>query len=208
MPGDDATPEEIAEFHAKLGRPEKAEGYEFVKPDLPDGMEWNEGLVKWFGSTAHKLGLSKMQANGIVKAWNDNQFSEAHAAQKTSKQGLDTLKDSWGDQFDGRVELGLRGVERLLSADEAIQFKSLMDSTGLGDNPLMLKFAHQVGKMLKEDGYIVSSSSGGVLGSESAKAEIKSINDDLEHPHWNADAPGHAEAVERMAQLFKTAYPK
>jgi len=208
VPKDDATPEDWAKFHSKMGRPDDVAGYGFVKPEMPEGVEWDEGLVDWFGKTAHDAGLSKAQAGKLVQAWNDNQFSQAHEAQKTMKQELGALQESWGDQFDGRVELGLRGIERLLPAEEVTQLKALMDSSGIGNHPLMLKYAYQVGKLMKEDGYIVSSSSGGVLGAESAKAEIAAINEDQKHAHWNPDMPGHAEAVERMANLFKTAFPK
>jgi len=124
------------------------------------------------------------------------------------EQELGALQESWGDQFDGRVELGLRGIERLLPAEEVTQLKTLMDSSGVGNHPLMLKYAYQVGKMLKEDGYIIGDGKGGVLGAESAKARIAEINADQKHAHWNPDAPGHKEAVGEMARLFQTAYPK
>jgi len=208
IPGEGATPDEIAAFHTKLGRPETVEGYEFVKPDLPEGVQWDDKLVGWFGLTAHSLGISKAQAQGIMQAWNDNQFEQGHEAQKSMKAGLDNLKESWGEQYPGNIELGVRGIERLLPANEAKEFKALMDSSGVGNNPLMLKYAHQIGKLLKADGYIIGDGHGGVLGVESAKAKIKEINADLKHPHWNPDTPGHKEAVDEMANLFKTAYPK
>jgi len=208
VPKDDATPEEWTEFHTKMGRPDDIAGYEFVKPEMPDGVNWDEGMVDWFGKTAHEAGLSKAQAGKLMQSWNDNQFSQVHEAQKTMKNELAGLQESWGDQFDGRVELGLRGIERLLPAEEVTQLKTLMDSSGVGNHPLMLKYAYQVGKMLKEDGYIIGDGKGGVLGAESAKARIAEINADQKHAHWNPDAPGHKEAVGEMARLFQTAYPK
>jgi hypothetical protein len=172
IPGEDATPEEIEAYYTKLGRPDTVEGYEFTKPDLPDGVQWNEKLFNWFGAKAHELGMSKTQAQGLMNAWNENQFSEVHELQKVQKENIDALRREWGDQFDGHVELGLRGIEKLLSPEDASEFKALMDSTGFGDNPLFLKLAYGAGHMLKEDGYILSSSSGGIMGVESAKEEI------------------------------------
>jgi len=207
IPKDDATPEEIEAFHVKLGRPEKVEDYGFVKPEMPEGVQLDEALFEWFGKTAHGIGLSKTQANKLMQAWNDNTFTQTHEAQKTMKTEIDGLRESWGDQFDGRVELGLRGVERLLPAEEAGQFKTLMDSTGLGNNPIMLKYAFQVGKMLKEDGYIMGDGHGGVHGVESAKAKIEEINasigTDHEHSSWKGDKAG----VEEMKALHKIAFP-
>lgn len=208
IPGEDATPEDWAEFYNKTGRPESAGEYGFVKPEtLPDGVQWDEGMVAWFGNAAHAAGLSKAQAGSLMKAWNDQQYSIGHETQKTMKAGLGKLQEDWGDQFDGRVELGLRGIERLLPAGDVEELKGLLDATGIGNQPIMLKYAYQVGKMLKEDGYIMGDGHGGVLGADSAKAKIASINADKSHAHWDPEAQGHKEAVEEMAQLFKTAYP-
>lgn len=207
IPSEDATPEEWEAFHVKLGKPDTVEAYGFVKPDLPEGVDWNEGLFDWFGKTALEVGLNKTQANKLMQAWNDNQFTEAHNAQKEMKTKLDALQEAWGDQFNGRVELGLRGIEKALPAEEAKEFKALMDSSGLGNHPLMLKYAHFVGNLLKEDGYIIGDGQGGVLGAESAKTKIEAINADQKHAYWDLENPGHKAAVEEMAQLFKTAYP-
>lgn len=209
VPKEDAAQEEWDAFYAKMGRPEKPEDYGFTKPDtLPEGVQWNENLMGWFGKAAHDAGLSKAQASRLMDAWNQNAFSEAHSNQKAMKAELGKLQEDWGDRFNGRVELGLRGVERLLPEEEATQFKALMDQTGLGNHPLMLKFAYQVGNMLKEDGYILSDSHGGILSPDSAKAKIAEINKNLKHPYWVPDNPGHAEAVQEMTQLFKLASRK
>ena len=207
LPKEDATPEETAEFYAKMGRPESPEGYEFDKPDLPEGVDWDEGLVDWFGKAAHSAGLNKSQAAALMQSWNDQQFSRAHSGQKEMKAALEGLREEWGNNFDGRVELGLRGIETLLPAEEVTQFKALLDSSGLGNHPLMLKFAHKVGSMLKEDGYIMGDGHGGVLGAETAKAKIDEINKDPKHAHWDENHPAHQEAVKEMAKLFKIAYP-
>lgn len=209
LPKEGATPEEIDAFHTKLGRPEKPEGYGFVKPaTLPEGVTWNDDLVGWFGKSAHAVGLSKAQANSLLNAWNDNQFSQAHEGQKVMKAELGKLQEEWGDRFDGRVELGLRGIERILPAEEATQFKSLMDSTGLGNHPLMLRFAYQVGNLLKEDGYIMSDGKGGIMGADSAKTKIEAVNADPKHAYWDETNPGHKAAVAEMSQLFKLAGQK
>jgi len=207
IPKEDAPQEEWDAFHSKMGRPDSPDGYDFVQPELPEGVNWDKGMLDWFEKSAHKRGVSKSVAQGLMDDWNEYQFNQAHESQKTMQQELQSLQDRWGDKFDGRVELGLRGIERLMSADESKEFKGLMNSTGLGNNPLMLKFAYQVGNMLKQDGYIMGDGHGGVLGAESAKAKISEINADKKHAYWDYENPGHNEAVKEMEQLFKTAYP-
>ena len=39
---DDASDEDRATFFSKIGRPDKPEGYEFKKPDLPEGITYDE----------------------------------------------------------------------------------------------------------------------------------------------------------------------
>lgn len=208
VPGEDATPEEIEAFHVKMGRPDLAEGYDFKSPDLPEGVKWDSGMADMFQKACFDAGISKGHAHAILNAYNEYQFSQIHTAQKEMNKELDVLKDSWGDQFDGRVEMGLRGIESMLDATEAEQFKGLMNSTGLGNNPIMLKLAYRIGKYRLDDGYIMGDGHTGVLGAEAAKAKISEINADKGHAHWNPRSPGHKDALKEMDLLFKTAYRK
>ena len=205
IPKEDAKPEEWAAFYKKMGRPDTVEGYNIQKPDkLPDGVTWNDDLTSWFAKTAHENGLSKNQVQKIMKSWNEVETAKAHSAQKEMGQRLSKLQEQWGDEFAGRVELGVRGIERLMPKEEVTEFKALLDTTGIGNHPLMIKYAHLVGKMLQEDGYIIGDGKGGALGAEAAKKEIAAINADQAGPYWN-DGPGHKEAVERMNKLHRIA---
>ena len=203
IPKEDAKPEEWEAFYRKLGKPEKPEEYGIKKPDdLPEGVSWNDDLTKWFVSAAHAAGLNKSQVSKIINGWNEMESSKAHAMTKELGQQIVKLRESWGDQFDGRVELGVRGIERLLGKD-ANDFKDLMDKTGLGNHPLILKYAYAVGNLLKEDGYIVGDGAGGAASKASVKAKIDAINSDPKHAYWDETNPGHKAAVEEMSKLFK-----
>lgn len=208
IPKEDAKPEEWDAFYKKLGRPDKVEDYNIAKPaEMPEGVVWNDDLTKWFTQTAHSTGLSKGQVQKIMKSWNDMELTKTHAAQKEMGQRLSKIQEQWGDEFDGRVELGVRGIERLLPKEEAVEFKALMDTTGMGNHPLVLKYAYLVGKMLQEDGYIIGDGRGGALGVEGAKGKIAAINADTKHPYWDETNPGHKAAVEEMTKLHRTAFP-
>jgi hypothetical protein len=66
LPGKDATPEEREAFLNKLGRPEKADGYQFTVPkDLPEALPYDGERAKVFAGKAHELGLTKEQAAGL-----------------------------------------------------------------------------------------------------------------------------------------------
>jgi hypothetical protein len=204
VPKDDAKPEEWESFYRKLGKPDKPEGYGITKPaDMPPGVSWNDDLTKWFVSSAHAAGLNKGQVSKIINGWNEMESAKAHAMTKEIGGQIAKLQESWGDQFQGRIELGLRGVEKLLPGEDGKKFKELMDSTGLGNHPLILKYAYAVGNMLKEDGYILGDGSGGAMSKDSVQAKIDAINADSKHPYWDETNPGHKAAVEEMSKLFK-----
>lgn len=82
-------------IYAKLGMPEKADGYMFNLPkDAP--TENADFARKMF----HELGLSKRQGETLFTKWNDHAASflkqqETQASQEAEKQ-VNSLKSEWG----------------------------------------------------------------------------------------------------------------
>src|SRR5262245_59817777 len=77
LPKDDAKHEEWASFYSNLGRPEKAEGYDLVKPDqIPEGLAWRPEWETKARATAHSLGLTAKQFGGIVNLYNEMRLEE------------------------------------------------------------------------------------------------------------------------------------
>lgn len=105
LPGKDATPEEREAFLNKLGRPEKADGYQFTAPkDLPEGLPYDGDRAKAFAGVAHKLGISQEQAAGLhdwFMADSVNAFAGMGEAQKAAVQqrataATELLVKEWG----------------------------------------------------------------------------------------------------------------
>lgn len=66
IPKEDAPPEEREAFLNKLGRPEKADGYQLEAPkDMPEGLPYDGELAASFKAKAHELGLTQAQAAGL-----------------------------------------------------------------------------------------------------------------------------------------------
>jgi hypothetical protein len=107
--GWDEKPETAAEVYARLGRPEKAEGYEL--PDVQVG-EGGFDLTPGYRTKAHELGLSARQAKGIAewftgtsREWG-TQRSEALELRDTQQELA--LKAEWGGAFDENLGAGKR----------------------------------------------------------------------------------------------------
>lgn len=73
IPGQDAPPEQVADFYKKLGVPDNSEGYD-LKPDanVPEhNNETNAEFLRAFSDVAHELKLTTAQAGGIQKFFDD-----------------------------------------------------------------------------------------------------------------------------------------
>lgn len=111
LPGENATPEEKAAFYSKLGRPESPEGYGLKAPEKFGDPELLEGFTK----TAHEIGLSKTQAEALLK------FQVGHFEQMQAKADAEVnqLKAEWGDKADTYLAAAKKaGAEFGLSDDE------------------------------------------------------------------------------------------
>jgi hypothetical protein len=151
LPGDDADDAAKDAFYNKLGRPETPDGYQFQRPELPEGAVYDEQMEADFRQHAHQLGLTQAQAEGaynyfigqILEA--TNTLNEQAEAQRV--QAIEKLQQSWGGDFEKNCEIATRTFLHFAD-DEAKQF--FVDSK-LGDNPLVIRLFHEIGKQMLND---------------------------------------------------------
>jgi hypothetical protein len=107
MPKDDKDAEGIKAFRAKLGVPEKPEGYELPLTEGDKG-EFAKQVSAWF----HEQGVPKAAAQAIAGKWNEYFGgmikAEEDAAKAESEKQLATLKSEWGGDFDKNSEFARR----------------------------------------------------------------------------------------------------
>lgn len=122
---------------AKLGRPEKPEGYELPVPEGDDG-EFAKLASQWF----HAAGVPKAAAQAIAKAANEHAAAQMktqkEALEREANQQLEALKTEWGAEFDKRAEFAKRGLA------------AYGKKAGLDDNDLgVLEHAIGTAKMIR-----------------------------------------------------------
>ena len=211
LPGPKSTPEERAEFFLKLGRPDEADKYSMSEDvKLPENVTLSDDHLKGAKEAMFNLGLTAEQGQGILDWYGGyiNQTAESGVADLQAKQAeaLTTLKNEWGDDFNARIDMG-KSVLRQFDKDGSIA--TILDSTGLGSDPMIIKMFSQIGEKILDD----SATGGGdhefVGNSAAALAEISSLKQDQQFQKvlLDSQAPGHREAVERWGNLFSTAYP-
>jgi len=153
---ENSTKEEIAEYNRLLGIPSKPEDYKFEKPkDLPEGLEYQDSVVSWWGQIAHKVGLSDSAAKAIFAEYNQmaitayTEQAKAMAAntEKENQAAQASLKEKWGTEYDKNHELAIRCVKQFGGED----FGKKVIEHGLGNDPAFLEFMVNVAKVFKDD---------------------------------------------------------
>lgn len=202
IPGKDAKPEEWDKFYGKLGRPEAADKYTPVMPDLPEGFSWDEGQMKSFFTAAHKAGLTTAQTQTLVDWYAEDQKGVLKAGDEAIKVAEETLKGEWKAAYPRNLGLA-KAAAKEIGGKELVD---LLDQTGLGNHPVILKAFAKLGKSLAEDG-VISGEIEGVMGAADVQKAITAILSDRKHPYFDRNAPGHDAAVEEMARLHQLANP-
>lgn len=129
-------------LYNKLGRPEKAEDYEF---------EADEGIIAEAKNAFFEVGLSNKQSSKLVEWFNQTQKNQKEAMDKLleeqSKKEKDEVIAQWGDNLNKNQEFMKRGA-KLLSNDEEDWHKI---EFALGTKKFM-QVMKSLGEAIQEDG--------------------------------------------------------
>lgn len=209
VPSKHATPEDWTNVYKKLGLPETADKYEF---ELSKDKVYNDEFMKGFRENAHKNGILPQQAKALM-SWYEGleqnfqkQAKDAFDANLTKSKG--ELQKEWGNAF----QPNMAKAEKYLKEQTSPEFMEFVVKAGLSDNPIFVK---QMSKLANEF-YKEANVQGGENGNNSfsgmdpatAKAKYTQIMNDMNHPYYLSDHPGHKGAAEEMQQLYAAAYPE
>jgi|TARA_R110000824_G_scaffold15726_3_gene65960 hypothetical protein len=205
------TDEDWNDVYEFLGRPEDPDKYEI---ELPEGLseevaaQFNDEALSSFKQEAHKLGLNSSQVKSLV-AWQasnvvtqQSNFSEIQ--NQSIEDGERALKEEWGRAYDQNIEAAKKAFNEYGGDDLA----EIMVSSGLGNNPAMLKAFANIAKTTMADKDLAGPSSGerAALTPEEAKTEAQSL---MSHPAYlNKRHPEHAGIVNKVQNLYTQAYPE
>jgi hypothetical protein len=194
---------------AKLGRPDKPEGYQFK---AAEGVKVDQELDGWYRGLAHKHGLSERQAAAMYHEWNQLVVTKtggiADAAEQRAGDGARDLKKEFGAAYPAKVEAANRAFREAFG-DQAKTMAALpmADGTLLGNHPALVRAFARFGEMLSEDGELPGGRSERMsLTPDEAKKEIAGIRADAKHPFHERMHPEHQAAIERMDRLYALAY--
>jgi hypothetical protein len=150
MPSPESSAEEIRAFYQKTGCPENPEGYEIK--EVAEGAVRDEISENELKKIAYQNGVSKQAFESIVKGYYDNQAAQL---QQGRIQGEKQLREELGTKYDAELTIGKR-----FCAECSDEFKNLLETTGLGNSPIIVKEFIRLGKKTMSDTLIKGDTSG------------------------------------------------
>lgn len=156
MPGNDATPEQWAEFYKQAGAPEKAEDYQVTLPegDDPAVAPHIQELFKKAGILPHQAEVllaerNRMFAEQSAAAQKAQADAEAAIDAKNKSEAAD-LANEWGARQTENMELVRRGATQFIDGGQDKQYRVIAAmEKELGYKETM-KFFHGIGKAIGE----------------------------------------------------------
>lgn len=157
LPGENATAEDWNALYTKLGRPEKADGYELKlnAETIPEGFPYDENSAVEFRNWAHEAGLSPRQAQLLHDKFVAHQAGTFTAsAEQAARAEGDTHRDlttAWGspesEPYKRNVELAGRAISQL-GVKAAFIESGVMSKDGAIRNASIAKAMAKVGSEL------------------------------------------------------------
>lgn len=159
-PGKDAKPEDVAAFHKALGVPAEPDGYKYQRPELPETMEFTEGMQEQesaFLAKAHELGLTPAQLKGVLDFHYEGAGADHDTVASTLIKGREKaeaeLKKEWGDDYKANATLAERAAKKY-GGDDLVEFFSnvTVDGVQLANHPMIVKAFGEIGRHMGEHG--------------------------------------------------------
>ena len=121
---------------------------------MPEGMELDSAMLEEAMPLFKELNLTQEQAQKLV----DFQSKQAQAGQQGQVDAFNQLKTDWLDQAKADKDIGgdkfnenVATARLALSKFGSEGLTKLMNDYGIGNNPEMIRFMYNVGKLMKED---------------------------------------------------------
>lgn len=140
----------------KTTEPVVPESYELK---MPEGVQLDSAAAEEFTAIAKELKLDQAAAQKLadIGAKMATRQAEAHAQLvETWTEQVKTDKEIGGDKLDQNLGIARKAIDTFGSPE----LKALLNSTGLGNHPEVVKLAFKVGKAISEDRFVQGSPKG------------------------------------------------
>lgn len=200
LPKPDASPEELDKFYSRLGRPESPEKYELKRPELPEGVPYNEELEIKFKSWAHRAGLQPRQAQALLEQFNADQLEVYKASAKAQEDAVAELKKEFGGDYEKKIGAAKGIIQKF--GDDAL--KAELDDPRIGSHPGLVRMLVKLADELSEPQLVVGEETGATgETADQIRLKIDAIRKDKAHPYnSNIDNEAKQAALREMQGLY------
>lgn len=204
-----ATPADWKEFFTKTGVvPETIEKYDFKAPEI---LKADVDSLNRLKQAAYEANISPKAFEKLLNVYGEDlkgQITKNQAQEKVLREkGLAELKTEWGKKYDENLALAQAGLKKYGDED----LTKILNLTGLGDHPALIKAFKNVGESLAEDKIEGTTGDAPKASGNYTPAEaLKKANDimaDPSHPYRLGEHPNHKAAVKEVEDLYLMAYP-
>ena len=157
LPKDDNDAEGWKNLTARLGVPEKPDGYKLPMPSEGGDENFSRTAASWF----HAAGVPPRAANAVAEKWNAwvaEQVQSGRAADdaEANKQ-MEGLKGEWGAKYDENRELAARGFAAF-AKQFGLQFdgepsEAFLRAQSVFGAANLTRLFHGFGSMMSESGF-------------------------------------------------------
>lgn len=134
------------------GAPEK---YEFT---APEGREFDKTVLEKFSEVAKELNLSQENAQKVIDrlapAMIEKQERARQEALNQWVEGAKADKEFGGDKLNENLVVAKQALEKFGTPE----LKTLLNESGLGNHPELIRLMYRAGKAISEDTFVASGS--------------------------------------------------
>lgn len=153
--GDAGKEEETKDGDSEDGSEETSEVPESYEFKLPEGMELDQSLSDQVTPIFKEIGLSQDQAQKLVDVYAPYVQTQVEAQNQATQDAYKETVNGWeketkellGSNFEKEVATTAKALDKFGTPE----LRALMNETGLGNHPEMVKAWSKVGKAISED---------------------------------------------------------
>jgi hypothetical protein len=136
--------------------PQAPESYEFA---MPEGVQLDKAAAEEFSAIAKELKLDQATAQKVadVGAKMAQRQAEAHAELVESwVEAVKSDKDIGGDKLTENLGVARKALESFGTPE----LKDVLDATGFGNHPEIIKAFYKIGKAISDDRFVTGNAKG------------------------------------------------
>lgn len=208
IPSKHATEKDWSDFYKKVGAvPDAFDKYDVKTPEI---FKQDESGINNLKKAAFEAGVNPKAFQKLIDTYGEDLKGQILKNQENIKaqteKGVQELKAEWGVKYDENIKKAQAAVNKF--GDDSL--KKFLDSTGLGNNPSLIKAFKNMGESLNEDKIHGGGGNkpSGLYTPGEALIKANDILANADHPYRNREHPNHKAAVDEVKGLFEMAYPE